>query len=301
MDTSRQETYLAILFADISSSVQIYEILGDEAAQKLLASCLSLLSEVTTKYQGTVIKTIGDEVMCTFPNADLAREAAKDMQLSFDKLPITTPPGLAPPSLRVGFHVGPVVRQGDDVFGDAVNLAARMVSLAKPRQILTTEQTVEALTLSEPATVRCIDTTRVRGKREEVSIHEVIWEQMDVTLMSEGAIGPDSPQARLNIRFGDELIQIERGRPFISLGRHQSNDLVVDEVFASRSHCRIEYRRGKFVLVDQSTNGTYVSIEGGESAFLRRDEMALRGSGIIGLGRQVESDSTGAVHFSHEF
>ena len=87
---TRDITSLVILFADISRSTQIYEILGNVAAQRLMANCLALLSEVAEQHQGTVIKTIGDEVMCTFPDADRAFEAAKAMQQALEQMPIAT-------------------------------------------------------------------------------------------------------------------------------------------------------------------------------------------------------------------
>ena len=74
---SPETATLAILFADISRSTQIYETVGDKAAQELVGDCLARLSEVTVQHQGTVIKKIGDEIMCTFPTANQALAAAK--------------------------------------------------------------------------------------------------------------------------------------------------------------------------------------------------------------------------------
>ncbi|MCD4716691.1 MAG: hypothetical protein K8R45_08115, partial [Desulfobacterales bacterium] len=64
---TRETDTLAILFADIAKSTNLYETLGDKIAQNLIGTCLSLFSDVTARYNGTVIKTIGDEIMCTFP------------------------------------------------------------------------------------------------------------------------------------------------------------------------------------------------------------------------------------------
>ena len=72
-------TNLTILFADISGSTRLYEILGDAPARAKVASCLQLLTDVTERHGGTVIKTIGDEIMCTFPNAEVSVGAACEM------------------------------------------------------------------------------------------------------------------------------------------------------------------------------------------------------------------------------
>ena len=78
---------LAVLFADIAKSTHIYEVLGDKTAKNLIDASVSLLSEVTVKYQGTVIKTIGDEILCTFPTANDAVEAAIEMHQSLENIP----------------------------------------------------------------------------------------------------------------------------------------------------------------------------------------------------------------------
>jgi adenylate cyclase len=84
---AKKSTDLAIVFADINGSTRLYELLGDAAARAKVAACLDMLSAVTTRYDGTVIKTIGDEIMCTFPNAEAAASSAREMQ----KLPLAAP------------------------------------------------------------------------------------------------------------------------------------------------------------------------------------------------------------------
>jgi class 3 adenylate cyclase len=292
-----REFSVVVLFADVSRSTQLYETLGDHTAQGLVATCLTALSTVTNHYGGTVIKTIGDEIMCTFPDATLALEAAQAMQRAIEDLPEVSKLRVAPLSIRIGFHLSTVVHREGDIFGDAVNVAARMVALAKPRQILTTEPTVNTLLEDARFMVRCVDRTAVKGKSGEFDIYEVIWDTMGMTFMATRPVASHLGQARLRLSRSGTLIEIDQRRPFASLGRHSDNEIVVAEAFASRLHCRVEYRRGKFVLVDQSTNGTYVAVRGRDSVFLHREEMVLEGNGVIGLGREVEPDEEGAIHF----
>ena len=292
-----REVSVVVLFADVSRSTQLYETLGDHTAQGLVATCLTALSTVTNDYGGTVIKTIGDEIMCTFPDATLALEAAQAMQRAIEHLPEVSKLRVAPLTIRIGFHLSTVVHREGDIFGDAVNVAARMVALAKPRQILTTEPTVNTLLEDVRFMVRCIDRTAVKGKSGEFDIYEVIWDTMGMTFMATRPVASHFGQARLKLWRSGTLIEIDQRRPFASLGRHSDNEIVVAEALASRLHCRVEYRRGKFVLVDQSTNGTYVAVHGRDSAFLHREEMVLEGNGVIGLGREVEPDEDGAIHF----
>ena len=290
----QQPVSLAILFADISGSTRLYEMLGDVRARERTAQCLAILTRVIQQHGGTVIKTIGDEVMSTFPSADAAVQAASAMQ---ETVAVEVAPGEIPLDIRVGLHFGAALIEAGDVFGDAVNVAARIVALAKARQILTTGQTVTNLSPLLRAGTRHLDRAPVKGKQEEIDVYEVIWREEDLTRMEGYQIPSADSQARLQLRLREQELEVTHNRPVVTIGRGPQNDIVVLDNLASRLHARIEYRRGKFVLIAQSTNGTFVLIQGGEKAYLRREEQALRGTGVISLGRTVSEDSSEAIHF----
>ncbi|HJX33945.1 MAG TPA: adenylate/guanylate cyclase domain-containing protein [Desulfatiglandales bacterium] len=294
----RENVTLAILFADIAKSTHLYETLGNKTAQSLIGTCLSLLAKITAQHNGTVIKTIGDEIMCTFPTADNAVEAAIAMNRDLERLTISDMPGVAPPNIYVGIQFGPVIREDNDVFGDAVNVAARMVSMAKQRQIVTTDDTVLALSAQYKSSTRVIDKTTVKGKSGEMNIYEVIWEKQDATVMVDESLDARKIESRMQLKFQGVTVEIDQNRPSITLGRQAHNDIVVNDERVSRTHARIEYRRGKFILIDQSTNGTFALIQGKKTVTLRRDEATLLGNGIIGLGREVNDQSPVAIHYS---
>jgi len=289
---------LAILFADIANSTHIYDTLGNKVAKNLIDASLSLLSEVTAKYQGTVIKTIGDEIMCTFPTAGDAVEAAIEMHQSLEDLPFAEKPEYGSPNIYVGIQFGTVIKESGDVFGDAVNVAARMVALAKQRQIITTEGTVTLLSEERQSQARCIDKTTVKGKSGVLLIYEVIWEAHDLTVMATHTSEISTLKSRLELTYQHQTIQLDENRPSATLGRQRHNDIIVNDSRVSRSHARIEYNRGKFTLIDQSSNGTSLRIQGKESIHLRREETQLLGNGVIGLGRNVTPESDTAIHFA---
>ena len=294
----RENVTLAILFADIAKSTHLYETLGNKKAQNLIGACISLMSRVTVEHHGIVIKTIGDEIMCTFPTADDAVKAAMAMNRDLEQLTLEDMPGTIPPNIYVGIQLGPVIREDNDVFGDAVNVAARMVAMAKQRQIITTDETVEALSIEYKSSARIIDKTTVKGKSGEINIYEVVWEQHDATVMVDDSLDALTIESRMELTFQGQAIEVDQNRPSVTLGRQSHNDVVVNDNRVSRTHARIEYRRGKFVLIDESTNGTFALIQGKKSITLRRDEASLLGSGIIGLGREVTDDSPVAIHYS---
>ena len=103
--------------------------------------------------------------------------------------------------------------------------------------------------------------------------------------------------ARFILEFRDQVVEVNDQRKSVILGRAEDNDLVIKGNLISRIHARVEMRRGKFVLIDQSTNGTFVQTIQGEETFIRRDSAEIRGEGTIGLGRVESPGASLAIHF----
>lgn len=291
-----KEVQLAILFADVCGSTKLYEIHGDAKAREAIAKCVALMSESTARQGGTVIKTIGDEVMSTFKTADDAAQAAAEMQegitegMSIDGKPL---------AIRIGFHFGPALLENNDVFGDAVNIAARMAGQAKAGQIITTNVTLESLSDIWQASTRQIDLASVKGKKDEIALYEVLWQRENVTRMATMAFAPPTQQkqARMVLEYQGMKAECNADHNSVVMGRQEGNDLVVKHNLISRLHCKVDYRKGNFILTDQSINGTYVRSNDGEEAFVRRDAFTLKGAGCLGLGQSIGPESPDAVRF----
>jgi hypothetical protein len=105
---------------------------------------------------------------------------------------------------------------------------------------------------------------------------------------------------RLRLRFDDRELVVDERPSSITIGRAEENDVVVKGRLSSRLHARIEIGRSKFVLIDQSTNGTFVQTDDGEELFIRQDILQLKGQGMIGLGCLPQQDSQHTIHFTCE-
>jgi class 3 adenylate cyclase len=167
---------VAVVFADICGSTSLYDLLGNEAALNMVTRTLNLLKQETAKHKGTLIKTIGDEVMCTFPNALLAVQAARAMHISIDA---EKPGGELPVSVRIGIHFGEVILKANDVFGDTVNVAGRIASITRARQIVTSQAVINALPIEYKDKIVPINRTSVRGKKDSLAMFQVLWETVD--------------------------------------------------------------------------------------------------------------------------
>jgi adenylate cyclase len=286
-----------ILFADVCRSTELYEAVGNARAQAAVAQMFTTLSQSIARHLGRIVKTIGDELMCVFSTAREAMEAAVDMQRSVKQAGAVQNIDVRSLAVRVGFHYGPVISQGTDVFGDAVNVAARVVAHAKPGQILLTKETARELPKIVEANVRFVGSTQVKGKTEPVDLFEVIWDRENLT-QARSIIEPRSEHARLSATLGNTTIELGNSRPVLHMGRGLENEFVVSDPLASRVHARIEHRRGHFFLIDQSLNGTYLQVQGMPEIVLRRDEIALESSGLISLGQPTADKQNLCVRFT---
>lgn len=287
----------AVLFVDVTDSTRTYERLGDTQALGLIHQLLGLLDKASARHGGAVVKTLGDGMVCVFPHADAALQAACDMQMV---APAASPERL---TIKVGFTFGPVVLSDGDVFGDTVNVCARLVALGNAEQVLTTQQTVDALSPALRGRCRQMFPIRVRGRHEEIIACNVQW-RSDPDLTEINILPSTITRTRetvLKLTHQGELRVLRSGGTGMRIGRDKDNDLVIDSHFASRVHARVYAREGHFMLVDQSSNGTYVLADGNSAEILlRREEAVLGERGWIGLGNSATRHGDHALRYRVE-
>jgi len=285
---------LVIVFADITASTRLYEALGNVEAQATIDRVLGIIRRICDTGGGRVIKTIGDEVMAVFNDADAAAEAAMEMQQNVTRQRTTRG---APISIHIGMEFGAAIEDAGDVFGDCVNVAARLTDLAKGGQIFTSAQTAGTLSPALKKRTRDQDAQTLKGKEADVALVELTWQDSEdeMTMMS-----PRQAMAATSVKLkhGTRDIVLGATHSVLTLGRDQQNDVMIADRKASRLHARIERRRDKFVLVDHSSNGTYVTVDGEAELALRREELVLRGRGRVSFGHAYQDDPTEVLAFS---
>ena len=280
----RQTRNMAVMFADISDSTSLYQKLGDGPARNIVNACLDVVNGVLPRYDGRLVKTIGDEVMCVFPDADRAVLAASDMQSKVS----TKKPGNYPVSIHIGLHCGPVLVEENDVFGDTVNVAAYLRAAATAEQILTTDAVERCLSAALKTCVRPVFNAVLKGSDQESTVFQVLWrtdrtDLTDVNLQPSRMIPGDT--GALLVTLDEERVRVDQWRSGIVIGRSDDCDLVVTDSYASRRHLSIKLVRTHFYLFDHSINGTFVSLGSGEEVHVLRRELLLDGAGQIHVGR----------------
>ncbi len=278
------EAERTVLFADVCDSTGIAEALGNVASRSIISEILTKLRAATESVGGTVIKTIGDEIMSAFESPMDAIASAVDMQRAVSAM---APVNGIQARIRVGLHSGTVLLEGGDLFGDVVNVSARVVNMAAGEQVLTTGTTIGKIA-DGLVPYRSLGVHGVKGRDESLHLCEVLWrgETAQMTVMAPKL--DRMPKAELEIQLGDQVLSLKGdAKTTLSIGRGAECSLVVPSSSASRAHADVLTRGGRFYLDDHSTNGTYVKPEGANEVFVHRDQALLQGSGLIRLGEPI--------------
>ena len=285
----------AVLFAELLGAAELYGRADDTVAHEAIAQCAGRLGRAAGS-DARVVKTLGARLMLVATDADAAARAAVSMQTEARQFAAAGAPGL---TLGVGFHCGPLIREEDgDLFGDAVNLAARLVEQAASGQVLLAAETAGALSPPYRRLMRQLYSIPVKGRAEEVTLCELVWRIDEAGATFLPFAPPKLGRARLTLKYRGGRVVLETGAAPLSIGREEDCGLVLAETEeASRHHCTIQQRGDHFVLADRSTNGTFVTVEGEGEIRLKREEFTLRKRGWLSFGSS-RADGAESAEFS---
>ncbi len=271
---------VVIVFADICGSTPLYERSGDRRALEIVADRLDGLARTARAHGGRVIRSKGDDVLCTFDAPAAALDAAAEMLGTHGH-------GEAP--VRAGMHLGPVIHARDDIFGDAVNVAARILALAKAGEVLASGDLVGALGVPGRERMARLGSRELKGKREPLALYSMVLDEGDATQIAAGhlttAASPVTamPQVSVELGYGARSVRIGDGERCL-IGRAQRCDLVIDSLNVSREHAWVAVTGARVTVTDQSSGGTWVIDSTGSHKRLRREQAELHGSGRLRLG-----------------
>lgn len=290
-----------VLFADLRGSTSLYESLGNAEAASVVTQSVALLAQIVVSCQGRVIKTLGDGLMAVFERAQEAVTAADEMHESLERI-VSLPgtPGRVPAmKLQVALAHGEIILVDDDCFGDAVNVAARLLDHAGDNETLVTGSVLDHLDRAQHERFRHLNRMQLRGRQEPVEVLRMEGRRFSDAIST---AFQDSPPA--HVPDGIRLVAQNLNRVFagpslpVILGRSPEATYCIDDTRVSRSHARIEWHGGNFQLTDLSYNGTYVRYGSqSEVVTLKRGTCVLHGSGIICLGASPNDSTVPMVRF----
>ena len=178
-----------------------------------------------------------------------------------------------------------------------------MASLAKREQVVTTAATYDSLSGKVPE-ARSLGKARVSGKLLPIEIVDLVWQEdtsgMTMVQSSVRLAGGGEDVATLRLRHRAQQVTLDPDSQPFSMGREPGNHLVVEADWVSRTHAQIEFKRGHFMIIDRSTNATYVTIGQDQELRVHRDELHLRKSGSISMGQSAGINTHDLIHFDTE-
>lgn len=282
---------LTVLFADLAGSTRLYQTKGDAEAHQRVTDSLSCMRVVVERHGGTLLRTVGDAVLASFEHTDAAYQASVDIQKEHQLLSL---------SVRVGFHHGVVIPDAGDVYGNAVNIAARVAAFAEANEICTTEEAVAQLSIRFRSQALFLDRVDFKGVNDPLPVYRIQWTEDSAAtaiILAESRTQRYQTNQVLDLLINARRVRVDTLNPLVTFGRAHDNDVRIDAESASRHHATIEMVRGRFLIHDASTNGTYL-VRGGFSAeFLRRESASLDNFGSIGLGFTPRNDPTHVIEF----
>jgi adenylate cyclase len=261
-----------VAFIDVVDSVSLYRRLGDAAAQLLIDKTLETARTSAIEGEGRCVKRSGDELLLLFDSADAACRSLIAIQHT------------ATLDLRIGVHAGALIKRRGDVFGDTVNIAARLTAIARAREIVVSEVVRNDLPHALRKTCRPFEEVRLRGTAGTITIFHLCWEESAATRFNSAVVQTSSDRQRLLLQTREGPVALVSEQE-LTIGRDPKCDVVIDDERVSRFHATIEWRRGMVMLRDHSTNGSFVWLADETRAhFLRREALLIRGAGQLTFG-----------------
>lgn len=282
---------VGILYADISGSTRLYRTLGTDEAKRQLERCVKRIERSVESFKGNLIASAVEELVATFPTGDDAVLAALDIQRRIADLPPVSGVRL---TTRIGVHFGSLNDGQNGPSGHVAEIGRSLLKLAGSGQIVTSDMT--AACLSKPLQDGLLpiggDMTLSTplGDCQLFEVKERTGQGTYRPTATATAMSENSSE-RLFVRVNGAAYVIDSAAPRMSFGRDKECTYVLRGSKVSRHHAVIEKRgRGGFVLVDQSTNGTYLKLDGRDEQRLQETEAVISGPGKIGFGHSIAVD-----------
>jgi class 3 adenylate cyclase len=294
-----------VLFADLRGSTALFETLGNPEATSVVTHCVNALGGPVMARGGSVVKTLGDGLMAVFESATPAVQAAMQMHDLLEGMVNRgsergASAGLKGLRMQVGVARGEVVEMARDCFGDAVNVAARLLDHAGDNETLVTVDVLQQLPQDLQIRFRSLDKLVLRGRVEPVQVHVLGGRRgvgADLAATQFGDVTAVQEPDGLRLMWGGHHLVFASQQLPVVLGRSPQSAFCVDDSRVSRSHARLDWHGGSFQLTDLSYNGTYVRFNDGEIVSLRRGSCTLHGSGSVGLGGTPNDPASACVSF----
>ncbi len=283
----------SVLISDITGSTQLYEVESNRAALTQISQVLARMRQIVETAGGKCVKSQGDDVLSFFDHPEAAFQAAWAM------IGEDWPAGL---SVHVGSYSGEILNHDNDIYGSAVNTAARLTALAKPGEILVGDQSYDRLTPEAKARLQMIGEIHLRGKARPTRVYSCSVAELSeqTVIFAKPAQERSGGTEYAEFRLGGQSWQIGEGDG-LTIGRSAECDIVLSQPWVSRKHAALAVRRWQLEFTDHSSSGSVIRMANGTEVLLHRRTTLLNGAGAIYPGPRTHIEESGAIAFAtHE-
>ncbi len=265
-----------LLIADITGSTKLFDQETTAVALGRVRAVLDRMRAIIAKNNGKCIKSVGDDTLSIFPQADEIFQAARTM------IETDWADGLG---VHIGAHWGDVVLKNTDLYGDAVITTARLASLAKPGELLVGGAVFTQLSKHNQALFVSMGDINLKGKSEATRVHSFTVGELDSQTVFKGVsaskLGRRTQAVVLNHQGTSLLLT---GAQSVVVGRSPECEVVLDHPWVSRKHGKFELRSAQLEYTDHSSSGSTVVTKDGREFALKRRATLLNGEGMVLVG-----------------
>jgi hypothetical protein len=281
----------------------VHEISGSAAELdetllgKLFRRRLKRLERVLASHGGSIVRQMPQSLLASFETAEAALFGACEMQRRCAVIPQIADTQIA---LKIGIHLAIGGRISTSPYDPAEATAAKLSTLLDDASIVISESVANEL----PPGLR-EKTIPVSNDGSEIPAYAIDWNAVPMLRAPaprsakppETSQRPDSAHEGILIRHGERVFRFGTDQAVLTIGRDPKSAITINCPKASRQHCRIIYQQGTYVLVDLSTNGTYITENNAPEVLIRKKMATLSGNGRISFGQSWERGGDHAFEF----
>lgn len=284
---------VTIMFTDIAGSTAFFEKFGDVAGLAMVHRCNYLLQKVVEEHHGRVLKNIGDAIMAMFEICTEGVEAAIDMQCRLATANLLHPKDDSV-RIRIGLHYGSGIVKSNDVFGDVVNTASRVESVAGPERIVISDSLYRELP-QDKYDVVLLGQFQLKGKSCERELFEVRWNKALTATVAQTHMLATARAEPLNepvkLQHLNRMGRVDGEYPVapagLTIGRAGADVNFPDDPEMERTHAQVWATGGQVCVRDCSGSGNvYVRLAAAYA--LENDDVIIIGSQLLQFQRDAE-------------
>lgn len=285
---------ITVIFIELTCVNGKHERLGKINVENRIREAMTILIKNIEEHGGKVVKTTQEQILAIYTQRKKAVQSACQMQKLISHNQKFYVIGL---SLKIGAHYGDANVSRDSISGEVIAVARKLREVARPSQIVITKDIQSDIPVSLGLELKKCGAIRLRDQVKKTDLFEVLWNSSEEsqTCVLEGNVARH--EKMMILRYKGKNYQLGKDRNSYLIGRGNQNDLIIEHPSISRAHAQIKYANGIFKLIDQSSNGTFLELDGRSEMKIHKSELILENTGIISLGQEIGAISDEMIHF----